>query len=329
MTIPKRFFASCRNAFLIAALAVLAQPAPLFSQIREGGVVHARLAGAIDSDARRHIERALADASSEGAATVLLDLDSRGGSVADAQSAVGSIVESTIPVYAFVNSAAWGAGALIALAADSIFMEPDGTIGWGDLSEEEGDISAAALRELRSEFRVLAVRRGLNDQVAVAMVDPDVVIEGLVEAGKRLTLSSDKAIELGFAAGEAEDVTRLLGMVGLEEAELGAYSPNQIQSGITITVSNNNWRDVRINLMFGTTGSISRNLGHVTSMNTQEFEIPLDMVTAGSRVRAVAEVIGSSERAITEWITAQPGLAIDWIIANVISQSNYFAYIRN
>lgn len=328
MTIPFSGSLAFRCAMSLVAVASFVHTEAVSAQEEESAVVHVRVTGSIGAGALRHIERALADARSAGAAAVVIDLDAQGGSVAAAQLAVGSIVESPVPVYAYVNPTAWGLGALIALAADSVFMGVGSSLGWGKVTEEEAGFSPRALRELRSEFRVLAVRRGLDDQVAIAMVDPDIAIEGLVEPGERLTLSPGEANRLGYAVGEVGDADQLLNAVGLGDENLGTYAPPPAVRGIVITVANNNWRDVRISLIYGTSGSIRRNLGHVTSMNTAEYEIPQQAVTAGTRIQVVAEVIGSAERTATDFITAQPGLAIDWVIANVISQSNYFAYIR-
>jgi membrane-bound ClpP family serine protease len=291
--------------------------------------VYLKLAGAVQPGTWRQIEAALGDAQSASASALALDIDLRGGDVASAQLAVGSIVESSVPVYAYIGSAAWGAGALLALASDSVFMEPTASFGWGDITGDDADISAAGLRELRSEFGVLALRKGLDDQVAMAMVDPEIAIDGLVDAGERLTLSTAEAIELGFAAGQADGLQQMLDALGLEEPEVVTAVSDDIAFGIRITVSNQNWRDVRISVLHGATGSIRQNLGQVTSMSTEEFNLPSDLVVTGSRIQAIAQVVGSSEQTVTEQITVQPGLAIDWIIANMISQSNYFAYIRN
>ncbi len=310
-------------------LAAIAHPTMLHSQQRDGEAVHLRFAGALQPGSGRQIQVALSDARSAGASAVVIDIDVRGGSVADAQLAVGYIVENPLPVYVFVNSAAWGAGALLALAADSVFMAPNASLGWGEMGEDEADISPAGLRELRSEFRVLALRKGLEDRVAMAMVDPEIAIDGLADAGERLTLSTAEATELGFAAGEADGLQQLFEVLGLEEPEVVTAVSDDIAFGIRITVSNQNWRDVRISVVHGATGGIRQNLGQVTSMSTEEFNVPSDLVVTGSRIQAIAQVVGSSEQTATEQITVQPGLAIDWIIANMISQSNYFAYIRN
>jgi len=291
--------------------------------------VQVRVTGSFDINARRSIERALEQADAFKRPAVVIDLDTHAGSFVDAQLVVGSIIESSVPVYAYVNSAAWRAGALIALAADSTFMADGASMGWGDMSEDEAELPPAGLRELRSEFGVLAVRKGLDGQVAMAMVDPDVAIDGLVEAGERLTLSTADAIRLGFAAGQVDDVQQLCDALELEQPEVVTVIPQGLASGIRITVNNQNWRDVRISVLYGTSGSIRQNLGQVTSMNTAEFNIPQNLVVTGSRIQAIAQVVGSSEQTVTEQITVQSGLAIDWIIANMISQSNYFAYIRD
>jgi len=329
MTTASGIYLRNRYAMLLATVACLTLPALAAAQTSKPVVVNVRVTGSIEADALRTIERALDDARSAGAAAVVIDLDVRGGTLALAQLAVGAILESPISVYTFVRRNAWGPGALIALATDSIFMGPGSSMGWGTVTEDEANLSPRASRELRAEFRVLALRKGLDDRVAIAMVDPDVVVDGLVEAGERLTLPPAEAIRLGYAVGEVRDVDQLLDKIGLAEEEILTSTPPQMALGIRISVSNQNWRDVRISLIYGTSGSIRQTLGHVTSMNSAEYNIPQNLAVPGSRIQAIAEVIGSSERAATDYITVQPGLAIDWVIANVINQSNYFAYIRN
>lgn len=311
-----------------AAVSMLLQASPALAQTTRPVVFVLPLTGSLGHGHRQQIASTVENARSVGAAAVVLDINLSGGRIDAAQLALDPILDSSIPVYAFVNPTAWMAGALIALAADSIFMGPQASLGGGTGAREEAEPSAFALRQLRSEFRILAVRRGLDRRVTDAMVDPQVAFENLVEAGERLTLSSDAAVRLGVAAGEVRDIEELLKTVGLEGAEIVMGSPVQTAAHATIRISNQNWGDVRIFLLHGGGGRMRSRLGTVTSMNSAEFSIPEQFVMAGTVIQVVAEVIGSSERVATEQVTMQPGLVVDWVIANVISQSNYFIFIR-
>jgi hypothetical protein len=314
----------------VAALALLAQSPVALAQATQPTVVHLPLVGSVEHGLNQQISHALDAARSSGANAVILDLDLDGGEFAAAQLAIDPLLDSPVPVYALIREKAWLAGALIALAADSIFMAPGSSIGAGP-SPAETDLSASAVRQLASEFRIVATSRGRDNQLAAAMVDPAIAIEGVVAAGEWLTLSTPAAISRGIAAGRARNLDQLLEIVGLAGAEIVPFAAEAAAAyaGTTVTVSNQNWRDIRVYLLHGSQGSMRTRLGTVTSMNSTEYEIPPQLSVPGSRIQVLAEVIGSSERAVTEQVTVQPGLVIEWIIANVISQSNYFIFIRN
>jgi membrane-bound serine protease (ClpP class) len=52
------------------------------------------------------------------------------------------------------------------------------------------------------------------------MVDNEVVIEGIVDAGKLLTLDTDQAVKLGIADGKAASLDELMAMLSLEKPEI-------------------------------------------------------------------------------------------------------------
>ena len=70
---------------------------------------------------------------------------------------------------------------------------------------------------MRSQMRALAEANGLEPEVAAAMVDEDIEIDGVVESGKLLTLTTEEAIEIGYAEA-IEDLDALLVELGHEGA---------------------------------------------------------------------------------------------------------------
>jgi membrane-bound serine protease (ClpP class) len=74
-------------------------------------------------------------------------------------------------------------------------------------------------------MRALAEARGLDPAIAEAMVDPDIAIEGVVEAGKLLTLTTEEAVRVGYAT-EVEDMADLLELLGEEGAEVVTAEQN-------------------------------------------------------------------------------------------------------
>ncbi len=223
---------------------------------------------------------------------------------------------SKVPIYVLLTHEARGPAALVALAADSIFMTSRASIGAG-----------AAMRVKASQYAetlgFLFERRGLDRRLGEALVNREIELDGIVESGELLTLDTDDAVELGVAAAKVDDFDEVLGLLGLEDAEVISLFEEPINT--TVMVTNHNWRDIRIYLL--RSGARYR-LGTVTSMNSATFLIPRECLSPGSRIQVLGEVIGSSEQITTERITVQQGLIIEWVVENALSQSSYFYYVR-
>lgn len=201
-------------AVLFATLATLPVPGAAQSDVRRVPV-----SGVIEMGLAPFIGRAIMEAEAAGAAAVILDIETPGGRVDAAQRIVKFVLEAEIPVYALVNTHAWSAGALIALAADSIYMVPGSSIGAATPVYADGQKgSEKIVSAMRGEFRALAERRGLDPRIAEAMVDETIAVDGVVEAGRLLTLTPVEAIRLGLAAGEYDDLDALLTSLGLEQS---------------------------------------------------------------------------------------------------------------
>jgi len=151
---------------------------------------------------------------------VVLDMDTPGGRVDAAQRIADALSDSEVPVYTLVNRRAFSAGALIALATDGVYMRPGSVIGAATPVDGSGQkASEKIVSAMRSEMRALAEARDLDPEVAEAMVDEDVSIPEIVEAGKLLTLTTEEAVSIGYAQ-ETEDLDALLSELGYGAAEV-------------------------------------------------------------------------------------------------------------
>ncbi len=189
-------------------------------------VVRIPIQGTIDKGLGPFVKRSLEAAAEAGAPFAVLDINTPGGRVDAAWQIVDALQEAQVPAYAFVDRAL-SAGAMIALAADGIYVRPGATIGAATPVTGEGQkASEKMVSAMRSEFRALAEARGLDPRIAEAMVDEEIEIEGLVEAGKLLTLSADEAIAVGVAQGKYDSLGELV--AGLEAPGTGVrtLSPN-------------------------------------------------------------------------------------------------------
>ena len=187
--------------------------------------------GVIELGLAPFVGRAIREAEAAGASAVILDIETPGGRVDAAQKIVKAISQSSIPVYAFVNLHAWSAGAMIALAADSIYMGPVSSIGAATPVIGDGKkASEKIVSAMRGEFRALAEARGIDPRLAEAMVDESVEVEGIVEEGKLLTLTGNEAVALGFASAEVSSWDDLLKSLGLAGANVETASINWAES---------------------------------------------------------------------------------------------------
>ncbi len=215
------------GALALAFPAVAVSGAPSLSAQEGREVVRVPITGTIEMGLAPFVARALDDAAAAGAAAVVLDIDTPGGRVDAAWQIIDAVRDASVPVYAYVNRRALSAGAMIALSAGELYMRPGSTIGAATPITGDGEkASEKMVSALRSDFRALAEERGFDPRIAEAMVDENVVVDGISEAGKLLTLTTDEAIEFGVANGQVEDFASLLDVVGLPAARTVDVAPN-------------------------------------------------------------------------------------------------------
>ena len=186
--------------------------------------------GVIELGIAPFIRRALREAQEAGARAAVLDVNTLGGRVDAALDIVDAISQTTIPVYALVNPRAISAGALISVAADTVFMVPDGLIGASTVVEGEGQYaSEKAQSAMRAQYRALAERRGLDPLVGEAMVDERVVVPGLDDSTRLLTMTTDEAVRVKYAV-ETASFDAMLQTLGLAGAEVRDATTNWAES---------------------------------------------------------------------------------------------------
>ncbi len=202
---------------------------PISRSFEQAGseVVRIPITGTIELGLAPFVSRALSDAVSTGAPAVILDLDTPGGRVDAAWKIIDDVRETSVPVYAYVNRRALSAGAMIALAADRLYMRPGSTIGAATPITGAGEkASEKMVSAMRSEFRALAEERGFDPQLAEAMVDESIEVPDVVEAGKLLTLTTEEAIALEVADAQVQDLIELFQTVGLPPGATREVTPN-------------------------------------------------------------------------------------------------------
>lgn len=220
-----------RQIGTMAVVAAACVVTPLVGAAQSAPVYRAEVSGVIELGLAPYVARVIETAAANGASLVVLDIDTPGGRVDAAERIVDAIRNSPVKVVAFINPRAWSAGAMIALAADEIWMTPGGAIGAATPVDGSGTkASEKMVSAMRAEFRSLAEARGRDPALAEAMVDETLDIPDLAPAGKLLSLTTNQALEVGMADGEAATLDALLAEFELAGATVQSLSPNWAES---------------------------------------------------------------------------------------------------
>ena len=160
----------------------------------------------ISKPALRLTERAVKDATEMKADYILLELNTFGGELDAADKIRTLLLNAPMPTLVFINNNAASAGALIAIACDSIYMASGSSIGAASVVNQNGEVMPDKYQSyMRSLMRATAEKNGRDPDIAQAMVDPDVRIVGISDSGKVLTFTTEEAMKNGFCEGMAEN----------------------------------------------------------------------------------------------------------------------------
>ena len=193
-----------------------------------------RIEGVIDLGLAPFLSRTVAEAKQAGAAAVLLEINTFGGRVDAAVAMRDTLLHSPVRTIAFVNQRAISAGALIALACETLVMAKGGTIGAAapvlGAAGESKPADEKTVSYVRKEFRATAEIRNRPPEFAEAMVDADVEIAGVVGKGKLLTLTTAEALQYKVAEWSAPTIGAALEAAGIVRADVRHASQTWAES---------------------------------------------------------------------------------------------------
>jgi len=183
---------------------------------------------------------------------ILIHMNTYGGLVTSADSIRTKILNSRIPVMVFIDNNAASAGALIAIACDSIYIRPGGNIGAATVVNQTGQPLPDKYQSfMRSTMRSTAEAQGKDTlirngdtlitwrrdpHIAEAMVDPSIYIKNISDTGKVLTFTAKEAVQAGYSEGLAENIPEVLRKAGIVNYEIKKYEPSTIDSLIHFLV---------------------------------------------------------------------------------------------
>ena len=212
-----------RKLFFICWLTVLF-PVLLFAQSEKKKVMVMEIKAEIDPRMSRYVKLALEHAEKTNADIIIIDMDTFGGALNDAKEIVDRLMDEKKPVWVFINSDAASAGALISIACDSIYMSPGATIGAATVVTGTGEAAPDKYQSyMRSIMRSTAEEKGRDPHIAEGMVDENVVIDSLKQAGKVITFTTNEAIENGYCEAKVESITEILHRNNIKSYELETF----------------------------------------------------------------------------------------------------------
>lgn len=150
-------------------------------------------------------ERAIAEAEMRGAAYILVNLNTYGGTVDDGDKIRTALLKTKIPTIVYIQNNAASAGALIAIACDSIYMTPGSTIGAASVVNQTGELMPEKYQSyMRKKMRATAEETGRNPLIAEGMTDENLEIDSIKPKGKIVTFSTKEALKYGYCNAQVE-----------------------------------------------------------------------------------------------------------------------------
>ncbi len=194
------------NLWLLTLLAVTLISGQAHAQA-PGAIKLAVFKGPVTPILAEYIDRTISDAEASGAAAVVLQLDTPGGSVDITKLITQRMTSATVPVIVYVaprGAHAASAGTFVTLAGHLAGMAPGSSIGAASPVGSEGadlpeTIKAKETNVLVADIKNLAARRG---DKAVAWAE-----KAVTEAA---AATADEALALGVIDAVAQDVPDLL-----------------------------------------------------------------------------------------------------------------------
>ncbi|HPD64573.1 MAG TPA: NfeD family protein [Bacteroidia bacterium] len=205
-----------KKGFLICFITILTvfYGFPQNNKGKRDVIVLLELKRQIDPIAKRATNKSFELAEKKGASAIIIDMNTPGGTLNDADSIHEKIINSKIPVYVLINPNAASAGALIALSCNKIYMTKAGRIGAATVvTGNAQELPDKYQSYMRAMMRASAELRGRNPEIAEKMVGIPVK-EGDSFATKVLTLTRSEAEKLGYCDGRAETLDEVLTQEG-------------------------------------------------------------------------------------------------------------------
>lgn len=169
------------------------------------------------------VELGLEAATMDSADYIVIDMDTYGGALTDADLIRTALLEYPKPVYVYINKNAASAGALISIACDSIYMDRGSNIGSATVVDGEGKPAPDKYQSyMRAMMRSTAETNHRNPEIAESMVGT-VVGTDSITVGKVTAFTTSEAIANSYCEAEIHSLEELYKRLHLDKATIVTF----------------------------------------------------------------------------------------------------------
>ena len=169
------------------------------------------------------VELGLEAATMDSADYIVIDMDTYGGALTDADLIRTALLEYPKPVYVYINKNAASAGALISIACDSIYMDRGSNIGSATVVDGEGKPAPDKYQSyMRALMRSTAETNHRKPEIAESMVGT-VVGTDSITVGKVTAFTTSEAITNNYCEAEVHSLEELYKRLHLEKATIVTF----------------------------------------------------------------------------------------------------------
>ena len=186
--------------------------------------------GEVDSSMAKYLADSIAQATSDGAAAVIVKLNTPGGDLLSTNAIVGTFLEAKIPIIVWVAPAggfAASAGTFITLSSNIAVMAPGTSIGAaspisGDGTDIPGTLGEKVKTDAIAKMTSIATARGRNVEWAVSTVRD------------ARSSPADEAVKLGAVDGIAATLDDVLAFANGRTVQVAGQSVTLNLAGATV-----------------------------------------------------------------------------------------------
>ena len=206
-----KIFLFAFQAFLLSTISICGSTKQVFTF---------ELKGEINPVTNRQVKIAFQKADSLRADYIVIELNTYGGAVSDADEIVSTILKTEIPVYIWINNTAGSAGSYISVACDSIYMSKASVIGSSTVVDQQGKVVAEKYQSfMRTKFRTAAQATGKDPDLCAKFVGTNLG----TDSAYVLCLTNNEAIDTGLCVMEINRVEEIFIAKGITKIEVTKY----------------------------------------------------------------------------------------------------------